>query len=380
MVQVGSFANFVGSQFWNLQNELYSSSETSDALLPSVLYFETASGRVLPRTMVVDTSGSLGSRQRWSTEGGQRQTVNAEWAGSSSTYVQDPLEENKFIQSLHEQDLASRRGETVPVVPPDDGSITYWTDFCKEEFHDRSLYQIPGVHFCGQPVENFIDGDSLLDKRVLEDLVDTFRWMAEQSDHLTGILSVCESDSGFTGVAARYLRQLRDDYPSLSNMVYGCAPQRQNRSYKFQMANEAWLAALASQINAQFVPLSTSSLSTNSFPFYQIPDLSNTYYTSSICAVGLEVTTLPLRMRAGTPIGGLFSALRPQPSWCMSSCELQFPAKTTGVNIPAIFDRKFQSLTPSVVRIAPHRERSCIAHDGRVVGYHTIKNVLHSPC
>jgi len=352
VLQVGEFSSFVGAHFWNFQNELYGNTAGSD-LLPTVLYNETSSGSYRPRVQVIDAKGSLGSRPMHSAlRKAQDRSNTKAWSESLEVYEQDPISLNPYLESLDAESAeAASSGEKGDQETPgfDGKCVRYWTDYCKELFCDRSLNMLNGTYYNGDSLKFFNEGHAILSSEALDELEDGFRWMAEQSDHMTGIVALCESDTGFAGVAEKYLSLVHDSYPSLPIFVHGCAPRRDDDTANARIINEAWLAALSLEIDAHFVPASGASWKKNSFPHLRIPDTTTHYLSSSLQAVGLEMATLPARMRGGMTLSSLVYALRPRHSMRLSSCELQFPALKRQ---PDWLREPFQALTPSLSTIS----------------------------
>jgi len=348
VVQIGSFANFVGSHFWNFQNELFGSTVGGD-LSPECLYSESLGGSYRPRALLIDSKGSLGSRPQYHGSYQSAERVDLSWGGASSTHVQERIEPTQFMKCVEEE--AGIEGTKIrsseDELPFSEESVAYWTDYCKEIFNARSYLQLDGS-FHGRPPALFTTGQELVTAEREDDIVDAFRWQAEQCDNFSGLITLCESDTGYTGVADSVLTALKDEFPGPPGVTFGCRQRRRSPSKLQSGLNEAWLAAVCARLDQHLIPFSADEWEANTFPHFNLVDVLNPYYSSSTLAVGLEMASLPLRKKEQMSLLELIDRLRTRPSWKLSRADLIFPMRLQQDG-PLSFDSPaFRSLTPSL--------------------------------
>ncbi|KAL9264333.1 misato homolog 1-like protein [Drosera capensis] len=183
-VQVGSFANFIGSHFWNFQDELLglASEPSNDPLLKNnslnmdVLYRtgENCEGILTytPRLVSVDYQGSLSPRGY-----NQAPAVSspvATWRGTVSTHRTEPHKKSLFLQSLDEEQHVQMdidnvgRTESQDVIPDEDmvnsleNSVQFWSDYSKTtQLHPRSLYEL-SADFLEHTADEYVNTPVLL--------------------------------------------------------------------------------------------------------------------------------------------------------------------------------------------------------------------------
>ncbi|CAM9200669.1 unnamed protein product [Ectocarpus sp. 12 AP-2014] len=202
-LQVGRYANFVGTHFWNFQDELLllaSRGGVVDAPYEhGVLHRQAAersrgggggaSGERTPRLVAFDTRDALGSLNPLGLVGGggARSTETAEaaqpsWAGGVSVFRQPSLERNALHEYLDNEDTAANAvvagggsaaegggggggvssekeededeemeearatGDVTRLTKHPfglDDTVTSWPDFLKSRLHPRALQELP---------------------------------------------------------------------------------------------------------------------------------------------------------------------------------------------------------------------------------------------
>mmetsp|Transcript_10590 Transcript_10590/g.44133 ORF Transcript_10590/g.44133 Transcript_10590/m.44133 type:complete len:486 (-) Transcript_10590:1564-3021(-) len=365
VVQIGTFANFVGAHYWNFQNELFGSAFGGD-LSPESLYSESLRGSYRPRALLIDSKGSLGSRPQYHGSHQHVERVDLSWGGAASIHVQEKIEPTEFMKSI--EDEASVEGVNAGLpergLPFSEESVAYWTDYCKEVFSDRSYLQLDGT-FHGHPPALFTTGQELVTTETEDDIVDAFRWQAEQCDNFGGVVTLCESDTGYTGVADSVLTALRDEFPGSPGITFGCAQRRRSPAKLHSGLNEAWLAAVCARLDQHLIPFSATQWDANTFQHFNLVDVFNPYYSSSTLAVGVEMASLPLRKKEQMSLLELVDRLRPRPSWKVSRVDLAFPMRLQQDSLLDFGSPAFRSLTPSLVgsdlsAVESRRSRSTI--------------------
>ncbi|KAJ8901803.1 hypothetical protein NDN08_004008 [Rhodosorus marinus] len=348
VVQIGSLANFVGAHYWNFQNELFGSAFGGD-LSPESLYSESLGGSYRPRALLIDSKGSLGSRPQYHGSHQHVERVDLSWGGASSIHVQERIEPTEFMKSVEEEAGVEGTNLRLPEgeLPFSEEFLAYWTDYCKEVFSDRSYLQLDGT-FHGRPPALFTNGQELVTAEREDDIVDAFRWQAEQCDNLSGVMTLCESDTGYTGVADSVLTALKDEFPGPPGVTFGCGQRRRSPSKLQSGLNDAWLAAVCARLDQHLIPFSATQWDANTFQHFNLVDVFNPYYSSSTLAVGVEMASLPLRKKEQMSLLELVDRLRTRPSWKVSRADLIFPMRLQQDSPLDLASPAFRSLTPSL--------------------------------
>lgn len=330
-IQAGGFANFVGSHFWNFQDELLGLAENAQAdsvfkdqcIDMDVLYRtgETQQGfdTYTPRLLSIDFQGSLGFMSSRGTLYNENQNVPSNvitWAGDVSTTVAEPQKKNLFIKSLYEEeqenlhtgnsmDNGKNEDETdicdKDIVDNLDGTVQYWTDYSKVHYHPKSLYEIKGLWIDNEEFNNYGIGRDAYSSGRGEEICERLRFFIEECDHIQGIQYVVDDSGGFSGVAAEFLEAMADEYTNIPVLLYTVrnptsdtyiGSRKQTISHHIQ---DAVSFSRLSSFCKLIVPLGSPSFSRNS-RYLCIKD-EKPYYSSAVYASALHSVTLPFRKK-----------------------------------------------------------------------------------
>lgn len=345
-LQLGHFANFVGTHIWNIQESSFCySQDSSEAAAASpkeidndVLYRE---GRTLlgdvtytPRLIAVDLKGSLNTlRPDGILYDVEMEQNGITWEGDVTMHKASPSVKNQFLTDL---DLAEDSAEKIQQTPDTessdkdledasissgqsslsikdkiyhlDDSVSVWSDFLYGHLHPKSLSVVKEfLHQSDtEKFELFPQGKDLLKKRnVLEDLEDKLHFFAEECDHLQGFQVLTNFDDGFSGVASGLLELLDDEYHGKGVLTWGVTPAVPSVQSAIMDTYRVVNAVLAfeqlSQFSSYFVPLSLNpSLWREQGPALTSPYLSYNpnlkYHTSAILASCVDTASLPFRL------------------------------------------------------------------------------------
>ncbi|RXH75291.1 hypothetical protein DVH24_030012 [Malus domestica] len=300
-LQVGSFANFVGSHFWNFQDELLGLAEDpnsdpvfkNQSLNMDVLYRsgETHQGTVTytPRLVSVDLQGSLGSMSTRGTLYDESSSASSNiytWGGNVTTQVAEPHKKNLFLQSLYEEEQVnlltlgngvnaggkSCRGEIhdSDKVESLENGVQYWTDFSKVHYHPQSLYELSGLWVDPQKFDNYgIGRESLSAGLQGEEVSERLRFFVEECDHIQGFQFIVDDSGGFSPLAVDVLESIADEYtnaPVLLYAVRGPGSSMDPRSQKQRVSRKLHDAVSFSKLSSLcklIVPVGLPSLSTS---------------------------------------------------------------------------------------------------------------------
>lgn len=341
-LQLGSFANYVGTHYWNFQDELLGLQEREDAVGAAaaqidsgVLYRagETARGQptFTPRLVAWDLSGALGgasSRGSLYLEEGHL-TAAGTWAGRHEVHRALPVARSAFSCALEQEPegppppqagnvMATAAGvaaaEALAAAAralDGEGAVRYWTDYLKAHLHPRSLHQLPGVWEGGAPFDGWGDGAAYAasaERR--EGMLEAVRFFAEEADSLQGLQLFVDDLSGFGAIAARLLPELREDLgPSLPVLLYAVRPSAAEppglelAALRRRRLGEALSLARLSQ-HASVATVVAPPATPTALPLLRwLPE--RPFHTSALCAAALDTATLPYRLAPGdgSPVG-----------------------------------------------------------------------------
>lgn len=331
-IQVGNYANFVGSHFWNFQDELMGladspeSSEVfrSHGLNMDVLYRtgETPQGILTytPRLVSVDFQGSLGSMSAGGTLYGDSSSKTSSdilaWTGKVNFQASEPVKQNLFLQSLHSEDqkrtgqindTGSHEAQTEiqeeDIVECLENGVGYWTDFSKVHYHPRSLYELNGLWTKNQDFDYGMGRLAFGSGPHREEVNDRLRFFIEECDHIQGIQFVADDFGGFSGVAAEFLENIADDFPNIPVLLYSLRSpvlQANSQSQKKTMFNSLHDAISFSRLSAfcnLIIPVGLPSLA-SLFPKVLCVDDEKLYHSSAVYASAMHSISLPFRMES----------------------------------------------------------------------------------
>nr|GEY11414.1 protein misato homolog 1 isoform X1 [Tanacetum cinerariifolium] len=328
--QVGSYANFIGSHFWNFQDELLGLVEDPQANLVfknqnldmDVLYRtgETQQGvpTYTPRLISVDFQGSLGSMSSRGTLYNQNPSLSsgvATWTGNVSTQVSQPHKKNLFLQRLYNegQEIVPN-GESqneildTDVVQSLEDEVQYWTDFSKVHYHPQSLFELNGFWMNAQEFNNYGIGKTTLSEGQQGDEInERLRFFIEECDHVQGIQLMVDDSGGFSGVAASLLENIEDEYTNVPVLLYSVRSpnsyiNRRNRKQAITSnLHDAVSFSALSSLCKLIVPVGLPSLSESRSSQYLNLQNEKLYHSSAVYASAIHSITLPFRMNKTGP-------------------------------------------------------------------------------
>ncbi|KAI3960655.1 hypothetical protein MKX01_003829 [Papaver californicum] len=407
-IQVGGYANFIGSHFWNFQDDLLGLADDphgnevfrDQSLDMDVLYRsgETHQGiqTYTPRMLSIDLQGSLGSM---SSHGSLYNNVSPSdpsyvqtWKGNVTREVSEPHKKNLFLQSLYEveqKDDPGNKVEDKDLVESLQEDVQFWTDFSKVHYHPKSLYEINGLSSDANQFDNYgIGRDVFSEGSRGDEMSERLRFFAEECDHIQGIQFVIDDSGGFSSVAADFLENIADDYTNIPLLLY---PARDPRHYIKPMSrkdsisralHDAVTFSRLSSLCKLIAPIGLPSLSRSKVCSFLHIDDAKPFYSSAVYAAALHSISLPFRMAPVGPnadsryaagaidVNGIVQMLSGQARQNMVAIlDVAMPAPLIGGPSQRSFQGSLNSLTPDV------KEN---AEDSYEVESMTIHGALHS--
>lgn len=399
-IQVGNYANFVGSHFWNFQDELLGLADRTEndqifknhGLNMDVLYRagETQQGirTYTPRLLSVGFQGSLGSMSSRGTlykEVRETPVDNLTWTGPVTTQTSQPLQKNLFLQSLdwddHTNVDSSRAYDNAKnelhcevqdkdIVECLENEVQHWTDFSKVHYHPQSLYELSGLWTDDKYFNNYgIGREAFSGGLHAEEVNERLRFFLEECDLPQGIQFIVDDSGGFSGVAGEFLENIADDYPNIPVLLYSVrspdsflGPSNRKQTIARKL-HDAVAFSKQSAFCKLIVPVGLPSLSTSKMSKYLYLEDRKPYHTSAVYASALHSISLPFRMEPHGPsaqvsctsgavsINDLVQILSGQARQNMVAVlDVSLPAPAfTGTQFPQSLLEILQPLTPETI-------------------------------
>ncbi|MQL78186.1 hypothetical protein Taro_010615 [Colocasia esculenta] len=317
-IQVGTFANYVGSHFWNFQDELLGLAEEangdpiykSPSLDMDVLYRagETQQVPLVLYLLLVNYMMRFHPLIR--------QMLSH---GDVLKHVSEPRKKNIFLQRLCEEEQPNHNVPTNHVEKsadtPDVGlqdkdlvaclenEVHFWTDFSKVHYHPQSLYELHGSWTTAQEFDNYGIGREFFSGSFHEEEVnERLRFFVEECDHIQGIQFILDDYGGFSSVAADFLEHIADEYPNKPVLLYsargpgGCKNATSKRASIKKVLHDAVSFSRLSSLCKLMVPLGLPSLSTSKVSAFLRVDDSKPFHCSAVYAASIHSLSLPFRM------------------------------------------------------------------------------------
>lgn len=420
-VQVGGFANFVGSHFWNFQDELLGLAGDPDSdpvfknqsqyLNMDTLYRtgETNQGvqTYTPRLLSIGYQGSLGSMSSFGTlynESSSAPSNVCTWTGNVSTCTSEPLKKNLFLQSLYEEELENsrlskgisngkndnpREIQNQDIVDCLESDVQYWTDFSKVHFHPQSLYELNGLWMDNVEFDNYGIGRDIFSRGLQgEEISERLRFFVEECDHIQGFQFIVDDSGGFSAIAGDFLESIADEYtktPLLLYTVRGPGSHMNLTSQKQKLSRSIHDALSFSRLSSfcnLIVPVGLPLLSTSKASMHLRIKDEMPYHSSAVYAAALHSISVPFRIEPLGPanshnfsgavdVNGVIQMLAGQARQNMVTIlDVAMPAPPiSGEHVEDSLLRNLQPLTPEIAEDA---------EDMQAVEFMTVHGALRS--
>ncbi|XP_004288066.1 PREDICTED: protein misato homolog 1-like [Fragaria vesca subsp. vesca] len=436
-LQVGGFANFVGSHFWNFQNELLELAEDpeADAVFKNQAlnmdvfyrYGETHQGvpSYTPRLLSVDLQGSLGSMSSSGTlyNGGSSVPSSVmTWDGNVSTQASEPRRRNLFLQSLYQEEQensftvengvsGAENGSQKEVSDGDiveqlENDVQYWTDYSKAHYHPQSLYELSGLWIDTHKFDNYgIGRDSFSGGLHGEEMSDKLRFFVEECDHIQGFQFIVDDSGGFSPIAVDFLESIADEYTNVPVLLYavrGPGSAIDSISQKHRVSRKLHDAVSFSRLSSLcklIVPVGLPSLSKSKASRLLCIKDEKPYHCSAAYAATLHSVSMPFRMEPVGPsadstyasgaltVNEVVQILSGQARQNMVTIlDAAMPAPSlTGNQIEQTFLRNLQPLTPEVSEHVEDLQSvesmivlGTLGTGGQRASIHEVKSMVHA--
>lgn len=392
-LQIGHYANFVGTHWWNLQESSfnYDPSKASEdkEVNHDILWREGKTQRgettYTPRLVLFDLKGSLQTLKQEGSLYDNNTQEEIKWGGDVNLHQSESIPKNQYLRDLQNEEQRNVDKEDVErekirdyvssQTKEDeifgrkfydlDDSVNVWSDFLKVYLHPKSTHIISeytkdseidkfDIYGCGNSVLSNYERRSEIEDRI--------HFFTEECDSLQGFHILMDTYDGFGGLGASLLEYLKDEFDSKSLFTFGLTPANVPDSTPIHRANRILNSALTfsrcSTLSSLFTPLSlTSTLWKKVGPLVHFPYLdykSIPYHTSGILAVALDTMSLPYRKSQDSDLRDLTDNLNSLGKKVASlNASLPFPMYDDGDLVHSIMSLEkglpWSSLTPHVV-------------------------------
>jgi len=343
-LQVGHYANFVGTHFWNAQELSFQVERDKNDLDHDVFFREGCLNNgnskevtYTPRLVSVDLKGALGSLPEFgdlyhsvpSAKTDLFQQASQNWHSKLEIEREETHHKSNFVKSLEEaedkidedKDICENDKKSTVSGPTDtsigqqlEEEVKLWSDFLRTRFHPKTNVVV-GEYFHGNSKEFDIYGTgvevwSSNQGAISDEIEDRIRFFAEEADFLKGFQLINDSTDGFGGLSSKISEYIQDEYGGQCLMAFPTLPcHYETKLDAIQSTSKMLNLALTTKSLWEFCHLITPlSLATDTFPIRGVetrqvpkfdynPDLH--YHSSAVLALGLDTLTLPWRSLRG---------------------------------------------------------------------------------
>ncbi|XP_069796670.1 protein misato homolog 1 [Narcine bancroftii] len=342
-LQLGHYSNFVGTHWWNIQDAALhydSNHNDSSEINNNVLFREGQTLRghptYTPRLILLDLKGSLSSLKQEGDLYGVSQVEPAlTWEGSLTVHEEEPVTKNPFLQQLGNLGgEAGRNGNVTSTISQEEErlmpasvqgrpldlprgaqrletGVRVWSDYLRVHLHPKTISVIQQYNHASTSnrFEAFGFGEKLFQDPVfLDDFEDRLHFYTEECDYLQGFHVLCDLQDGFSGLSAKVVEMLQDEYRGKGIFTCALAPTSFSDTSPvaniYRLLNSTMGIVHLSSRSSAFCPL---SLNSNYLGHKQpapvmlphvIYDASLSYHSSAVLAAALDTLSLPYRLQS----------------------------------------------------------------------------------
>ncbi|XP_062516495.1 protein misato homolog 1-like [Corticium candelabrum] len=299
-LQLGHYANFVGSHWWNLQcseGEFLTGKERNE-IDHNVLFRCSSTAKkermYTPRLLAIDRKGSITASHRYEGSDDKTEILDKLWDGRVVEYISNSCDKR----------AAESMGDGL--VGNDEGM---WIDALHAHLNPQSLYTISSVLHEDEshPFDVFTAGQELWTRsKIRDEIEDRLHFFVEECDHLQGFHVLFNLSDGFSGLTCAILDLLVDEFPSCGFFTPTFIPSintvdRDVRALHYRLLTSGFaLSHCASLSSSLVLPLSLyegcwrSLALPRHFPCLNY-DPTSRNHTSAIIAAALDTMSVSYR-------------------------------------------------------------------------------------
>ncbi|KIM89767.1 hypothetical protein PILCRDRAFT_767219 [Piloderma croceum F 1598] len=311
-IQAGSLANYVGTHFWNTQENYFTYGSDSDgedySLVSNDVSFREGIAYnnepiFYPRLLAFDRKANFGTLSQRSAltgfndgdpESGSGPSL---WNGNVIEYKQDPIPESKYHNQIQHDYDHHQDGEP---------EVRYWSDFNRLYYAPKTVQRLPDIADWENAEGNWQEGRDTF-KRFDEEttlMENSLRAFVEECDTLQGIQLIHDTAT-FGSFIDSFLTSFRDEFSKLSVLSFDLLSDSSpasvdvnDHSRRRKVLNDALCLRSINELRSMSIPVqSPLSWPTTIDGVYLDVGRSSLYHTSALLSAHFESATLPLRMR-----------------------------------------------------------------------------------
>ncbi|KAK7116070.1 protein misato homolog 1-like [Littorina saxatilis] len=414
-LQLGHYANFTGSHWWNLQEASFVYDPKVLQRFPKeishdVLFREGQTPKrcvtFTPRLVVLDLRGSLSTLRKDGSLYNEEKEEEVKWSGDVTLHKSATEPKNQFLQDLDRvegTDESKGDVDNIDLESPReneedgkdqaediteqavfgsklynlDNQVKVWSDFHAVHLHPRSIQLVQDYTLGSEdnPFDVFGLGQQALSGQAWDEWEDRVRFFTEECDNMQGFHVLFDNHNSFGGAASKVLSYLQDEFPGKAVLTFpltpAVLPDQTARQRATRILNSALCMASCCLDSSVYVPLSlATSLWRNLGAPQNFPHLTYNcdlhYHTSAVLAASLDTMTLPLRKETNpvhlSEVTGAMSALGRKVASLNTS--LPFPMMEHETFVDALMSKGeehlLQPLTPQTYCQADPSVQSCV--------------------
>ncbi|XP_060822093.1 protein misato [Bombus pascuorum] len=312
-IQLGHYANFIGSHWWNIQESNFSyDPDNPSEINHDVLYREGENLKkqvtYTPRLLLIDLEEAFGYLKKQGTLYDVTQSEEAQQCLWDDKKVQvlkkEAVDKTPFIKSLDESSEASNSTSSPPNLENNIGS---WVDYLLPRFHPRTSNVIKHHKHDGAmyPFSIFTYGRNLWNtEQFSDDFSERIRAYVEECDLMQGFQIILDSMDCFAGIGASCIQHLRDEYGK-SILSFPCIDSKKTESSTsnvIKILNTALCWQHVGEYASLFSPLCCGE---TAWPQIGEPRIFNhltynsevKYHSSALLATALDTLTIRYRRK-----------------------------------------------------------------------------------
>ncbi|KAI7849286.1 tubulin domain-containing protein [Circinella umbellata] len=362
-LQVGQLANFVGTHFWNTQEEYFSYGTDQAASVTEldydILYRTGFSPTVGPEIKIGAFDATqwcgFGSLQKYNQLFTAEANDTVDWDQGINKVVSEQYPKNAYQQQLDRMDVDPN---TQP-VELDDQSVKTWSDFNRIYYHPYSMNQVT-THNMDDSISPYnsysVGRQSYSDfERETESFEDNFRHFVEECDNLQGFQLLASVDDAFSGFTEGLLHDVRDEFAKTPVLCYGLQSSllpTQERAKQRILLNRTLSMTRILDLCSSYIPLytpSSSHISRSGLADYIHPKCNSVYHTSAILSSAIETISLSFRLKNNfTSIGSLCDKMNGQGTTRLSGVSLSLPLPFLKNGFQQTAERLKNNIAPTI--------------------------------
>ncbi|KAF5362647.1 hypothetical protein D9758_009615 [Tetrapyrgos nigripes] len=315
-LQAGTFANYVGTHFWNTQESYFTYGEDENSFVCHDVSFREglnakAKATYCPRLMMFDRKGNYGALARTNSSLFSEEISSSSdlWTGPTAEYKQ-----RQVATSPYQTKLASTP-DGIEEFSPNPKDVRYWSDFNRVFYHPRSLCMLPDLPDWQDPEGDWTHGVETFSRYNQEtDLMESsVRLFLEECNSFQG-MQVMNDTAAFGSFTRSFLTTFRDELSTAPSLVVpllsDAAPSQRiptKAPYTSKIINDALYLRDLHELSLLTVPIQTSKTWT-SMTGKSLNLDGSLYHASALLSAHTESVTLPLRLTSSRESMDTFAA------------------------------------------------------------------------